>query len=503
MQDKIKPYLIIIGFLLIGFTIRLYPLNYKNIINPDGVQYINQARAILDGNWDLAMNCGFEFISIYHVLIPVFYKIFGDWIIAAKSISLLFGTLTIVPFYLIAKQFFRNSNTVFIATLAFAINPFLVSHSEDLIKGPIFWFFSLLGVLFFITPFNKNKNSNYLILFSSISFLIAGWARFEIVTYLIGSVVYIFLFAEDKIKKLILFTVPIAALFLVALLGLAIYKSDFSLWSYYLAPRVEILSHSFVDDVLSENLFKKSFFALVFILFRMLRVLYIPFLVLLIPGVMAIKNGLKTNRHFSYFILLSSISLGTAFIFYLKTETMVDRYVSYIVLPSFVFVCTGIEKITQFFKTKGFKENTIIWALSLYVVIIVIAFPQNLVHRRKDQVLYKDIGRDISRLEKNQLVKIMARDPRISFFANLNSKGLECTFKNIEKYNQLMDMEYNEMVSLLKERKVRYYLWEERYWKNGNYDFLEVVNTNDFKEITHWETPGNTLRAFKVLYRRE
>lgn len=135
MKNRLRHPLIIAGFLIIGFVFRLYPLNYNNIINPDGVWYINQAKAIFDGDFELALNCGYKFISIYHTLIPIFYTFFGDWILAAKSVSMLFGTLTIIPFYLIIRQLFREP-TVYAATLAFAINPFLVSHSEDLIKGP-------------------------------------------------------------------------------------------------------------------------------------------------------------------------------------------------------------------------------------------------------------------------------------------------------------------------------------------------------------------------------
>ncbi len=498
MKNRTKPLLVIIGFLLIGFIIRLYPLSYKNIINPDGVQYINQSKAILNGNWEQAINCGYEFISIYHLLIPIFYKILGDWVIAAKSISLLFGTLAIIPFFLISKQFFRNSTTFFIATLAFAINPFLVSHSEDLIKGPIFWFFSLLGIFFFITPFNK-KDKNYFILLSSISFLIAGWARFEVIIYFIGSTIYIFFFAEDKFKKFFLFSIPLIVLFLITLLGSIFYKTDFSLWSLYLAPRIIVFSSSVLGNVIDVHIFKKSFIGLSLIFFRMLRVLYIPFLLLLIPGLWSLKKELKTNQHFCYFILLSSLSFIAVFIFYLKTEELVDRYVAYVVLPSFIFVCSGVERITQFFKAKGFKEKNIILSLSLYVIIMVIAFPQNLVHRRKDQVVYKDIGKHIAYLEKNQLVKVVAPDPRIVFFANLYSSGIECTVNNLANYNLLTNMRYHEMVSLLKKNKVSYYLWEERHWKNAKYDFLAVAKPKDFKEIMRWNTHQNTLLAFKVL----
>lgn len=498
MENRIKQFLIIAGFLSIGFAIRLYPFYYENIINLDGVKYINQARTILEGNWDQVINCGFEFISIYHLLIPVFYKIFGDWIIAAKSISLLFGTLTIVPFYLISKQFFRTSTTL-IATLAFSINPFFVSHSEDLIKGPIFWFFALLGMYFFLRVVNE-KGKNQFLLFSSVSFLIAGWARFEVIIYIAVSALYIFFSKKEKIKKFFLFCLPFLIFFIVAIFGFFLYQQGLSVWSLYLEPRVMIYIGDFSYNVLNEDIFKKSVVGIISILNRLSRVIYIPFLLVLIPGFWEIKKQLKRNPHFVYFIFLSSLSLLALFLFYLKTETMVDRYAAFVVLPTFIFICSGVERIRLFLKSRRYQEKYIILALCFYIIFMVIAFPQNLVHRRKDQVVYEDIGKHIARIEDNRQVKVIGPDSRIVLFANLYSEGIECVNNNLEKYVLFTEMNYQEMVSVFKEKKIKYFIWEERRWNNASYDFVAVAKTEHFREIMHWETKKKNLRAFKMLY---
>jgi len=495
MKERVRHSLIIIGFLLIGFIFRLYPLNYNNIINPDGVRYINQAKAILDGNFDLAINCGFEFISIYHLLIPVFYKVFGDWIIAAKSISLLFGTLTIIPFYLIARQFFRHS-TVLMATLAFAINPFLVSHSEDLIRGPIFWFFALLGVFFFISFFDKKGKDHYLVL-SCISFLVAGWARFEAAVFFIGTIIYILISEKDKLKRLFLFCFPIIFLSFAVLSGLLIYHKGYAMWTFYLGPRVMVFFRDFADSALSGNIIERSVFAILLIFFRLIRVFY-SFLIFFLPGLAAVKKELNRNRHFSYFILLSLLSFIALFLFYLKTETMVDRYVAIIMLPAFIFLCTGIEEIISYLKKKGLKEKNIMGGIVFFIIITVIAFPHNLVHKRKDQLVYEDVGRYIARTEKYQLVKVMAPDSRVSLFANLNSRGIECTKNNLENYNLLMKKNYTEMISALKKNKMKYFLWEEGRWRDAYYDFLGVAKSEHFQKIMNWETKERTLILFKI-----
>ena len=495
MKNKLRDFLIIVGFLIIGFVFRLYPLNYKNIINPDGVWYINQAKAILDGNFDLALSCGYKFISIYHLLIPVFYTFFGNWITAAKSISILFGTLTIIPFYLIARQFFREP-TVFLSTLAFAINPFLVSHSEDLIKGPVFWFFALFGIFFFITVFNQKDKDNFLIL-SCISFLIAGWARFEIIIFFIGSVLYIFFFEKEKLKKLLLFCLPIIILSFTVLTGMLVYNKDFTLWTFYLGPRLIPFFRDLLDSLLNVNFFEKSFFAVSSILFRLIRVFYAP-LVFLLLGIAAAKKELQRNRNFNYFILLASLSFAEVFLFYLKTETMVDRYVAIIMLPAFIFICTGIEEFTRHLKAKGLNEKKAIGAIFLFILLTVVVFPHNLVHKRKDQLVYEEIGNYIARLKKNNLVKIVAPDERVSLFANLYSGGIECIENNLEKYNFLVKMNYQNLVFSLKENKSDYFLWEEGRWSDADYNFLAEAKSEHFQRIMNWNTKDRTLVLFRI-----
>ena len=40
----------------LGFLLRLYAFHHTYIINPDGILYIQQARAIADGKWGAAVS---------------------------------------------------------------------------------------------------------------------------------------------------------------------------------------------------------------------------------------------------------------------------------------------------------------------------------------------------------------------------------------------------------------------------------------------------------------
>jgi hypothetical protein len=93
--------LLIIG---LGFVIRLFCFQYTAVINPDGAIYIHQARAIYYGLYDSLTTCGMSYVSIYPIFIAGAYAILADWVIAAKSVSLIFGTMTLVPLYFLLKR---------------------------------------------------------------------------------------------------------------------------------------------------------------------------------------------------------------------------------------------------------------------------------------------------------------------------------------------------------------------------------------------------------------
>ena len=128
-SDNKYSYLrISILIILLGFAIRLFSFHYTYVINPDGVLYIHQARAIYYGLWNSILTCSMSYLSNYSILIVLAYKIFGDWEVAAKSVSLFFGTITLVPLYFLLDRFFRKEITL-VATLVLPLSLFLLARA--------------------------------------------------------------------------------------------------------------------------------------------------------------------------------------------------------------------------------------------------------------------------------------------------------------------------------------------------------------------------------------
>ena len=62
--------------------------------------------------------------------------------------------------------------------------------------------------------------------------------------------------------------------------------------------------------------------------------------------------------------------------------------------------------------------------------------------------------------------------------------GLEAT-----AFEETVFKSYGELVRHLRQNGVRYFLWEERAWPKGGFDFLTTKDQKDFKELGTWGHP--------------
>lgn len=138
-----KRFLIPVALVLGAFALRLYAALVPGIIVPDGVVYIDTAKMILAGEWQKVSEQGIY--STYPFLIAIFQKIFADWETAGRMVSVVLGSLAVLPFYFLIKRIFDMRIAV-IASLFFVINPRLVEYSSNVIREGAFWFFSITAL---------------------------------------------------------------------------------------------------------------------------------------------------------------------------------------------------------------------------------------------------------------------------------------------------------------------------------------------------------------------
>ncbi len=496
-QNEINrnDYAIISGLFLISFLLRCYAFFKTPLINHDGVWYINQAKALALNNWELARDCGYDFISLYHLLIPVFYRITGDWIIAGMSISLIFGSLSVIPMYLMLRHFF-NKKMSSMAALALSVNPFFVSYSVELIKDPLFWFFGLCGIYLFTTAI-KNEKKLFLLIFSNVSFLIAGFARFEIIIYMIVSIIYILFFENKKFKKILFFILPtIVLVILVNLLNTLLMKETLYLWNFYFVPRNQRFFEDLWTNVFTSGIFEKSIISLDLLQRKLVRVVYLPYVLFFIIGILNIHKEIKRDKHLIYLILLSLCSLVALYLFYLKINVLSPRYTVFFILPAFVFFCSGADALINLLNRIKISDRIAMSFLIFYILITAFVYPSNLIPRTSDKVIYRTIGEFIAKIEKNNNTVVIAPDSRVMFYANLKSQEILCGNKLI-KYDYITGLNYNEMVKVLKNSGAKYFLWEAKSWKNNQYKFQHVMKKQDFVEVKTWD--NNQVILYRIL----
>ena len=326
-DDKYSYLRIVILIILLGFTIRLFSFQYTYIINPDGVLYIHQGRAIYYGLWNSILTCSMSYLSNYSILIVLAYKIFGDWEVAAKSVSLFFGTITLIPLYFLLDRFFRKEITL-VATLVFALIPVFVDKSVDVVRDPVYWFFSVLGLYLFVSQIEK-RNYLYLIL-SSLCFLMAAWARIEAILFVLVSFIFILFVRQDrKIQRTSIFSIPIVLILLLGMFGLMIsnisvndFHRGYEVMTKLSSPMIEYgnLRHSMaelmnkpLDDNLPAFLHKaRNLVWLIGIgtLFKYaVAAFFYPFFFIFIIGLGGIWKRIKEDRRILYLALIAASAL--------------------------------------------------------------------------------------------------------------------------------------------------------------------------------------------------
>jgi 4-amino-4-deoxy-L-arabinose transferase-like glycosyltransferase len=214
-----------------------------------------------------------KFFSSYHTLeaikeLAVLHT--GNFLMAGRMVSVLFGTFSVLLIYLISQNLFKNKKISLIASAIFALSPInvLMSHFARVWSGQIFF---ILLALYFILKFFAQKATD--VGYGKI--IMAGvFLGLAFMTNVIGILIYVpflivifYSFDNDRVKNFLLFLKTrkfILLNFVVALFVAVSYflnKTSFDLF----------LNAGFLDNFLrSQNLFRLSFAGRWFYYFKIL-----------------------------------------------------------------------------------------------------------------------------------------------------------------------------------------------------------------------------------------
>lgn len=516
------------GFVLIfilGVVIRLFACQHTHIVNPDGVYYIHQAKAIYFGEWKSLTSCCLSFVSSYPFFVAGAYALFEEWVVAARFVSLVFGSMTLIPLHLLCKRFFEKDINL-LTLLVFAMLPVFVSGSAEVIRDPVCWFFLSLGLYFFIRSYEKNDW--LFLLFSCLSFLMASWARIEsFVFILVGCVCLLTVPEERRIRKAVAFALPLIGALLPILWAVIfldkplvqtlrlhdiVDKLSAPVFAYEaLRSGLEGLMEHPLDGVTPHFLHKTRelvwLVALGTVVKYMIKAYFYLFFILFILGLESVWHRLREDYRILY---LSFAAVSLFFVFYLhviQTWMMFDRFWAIFMLPAIMVIGFGLQKAILMLTNRCHIKNAM--AVSIVgLLILICALPKDLKSREEDKVVYKEIGELIAYREgidrEIRVLKSLHTPAWTSFYANLNYKGAACprTDFGMEPmpFDEAVFKDYEVFIGFLKENSIPYFLWEEKAWPENGFDFMARKDPHDFLEIGAWRHPDSgRIILFEVL----
>ena len=124
--------------LIISLSVRIYLSFFTYVIKNDSVAYMQNAKFFADG--DFSSGLGHDYHPLYSLIMAVVYKAIPNMELSGTIVSVFFGALTVIVFYLIGKSVFDRKIS-FVSAIILALHPYAVRFSADIISESTYFFF--------------------------------------------------------------------------------------------------------------------------------------------------------------------------------------------------------------------------------------------------------------------------------------------------------------------------------------------------------------------------
>lgn len=211
-------HILLLGFLgsliLSGITI-----SSDDIINSDGMIYLNSARLYMEGKWSDAY-AAWQW-PLYPLLIAAIGSIFSITLeTSAYTLNAIFWTVVTTAFIMLVKEMGANKRQLVAALIVILILPKINDYREYIIRDAGYIAFYLLSLLFIIRQSKTGAWVDSLLWGASI--LIAGLFRTEGFIFAIILPLYVFLYRELPLREKLLRIIHLNSLIILLVIGLAI-----------------------------------------------------------------------------------------------------------------------------------------------------------------------------------------------------------------------------------------------------------------------------------------
>jgi 4-amino-4-deoxy-L-arabinose transferase-like glycosyltransferase len=440
-----SPYYILLLLLIPTFLIRYY-LASMQIITIDGLLYIKIAKGISSGNLQSVTDYGF--FNLYSFLIAFFQTFLHDWELSGKMVSVVFGALTIIPLFFFIRRLF-NQNTAIVSALLYGVHPRFVEYSSDVLREPVFWFFSIAALWLAWEGISRKKC--FLFVLSSMSTGFAMFTRVEgTMVFLIVVLWILWFFLNDKQNRrkvllymcIFLFSLPI-----MASPGLILLRNKLNRWEVGLSlSKVPQLIYSENQPLELEQELKdhasgqfQAFYDLsvrhrymIFlmeVLYKLLKSFNVILFLLLLCGVYR-RRFIPYSQSDTMVLMWFSVVFIGSYLYLTKTYYLGTRHGLLMAFPALVWAGTGFfeirERIRKWFGgMKLFQKYARFDVLFLIVLMLVVLVPQTVLSYRYDKVELKKAGIVLKSMGfSNATFIVQPTLNRVAFYADAESVPL-------------------------------------------------------------------------------
>uniref|UniRef100_A0A7C4RTM9 Glycosyltransferase RgtA/B/C/D-like domain-containing protein n=1 Tax=Desulfatirhabdium butyrativorans TaxID=340467 RepID=A0A7C4RTM9_9BACT len=513
--------------LAVALVLRLWLAVHTTIVNPDGTLYIHQARLLTAHQWKELTSCGLSFVSMLPVWIAAAHHWIGDWIWAARWVTIFFGWAALIPLDGFLRAFFDRT-TARITLLMAAVTPMMVSNSVEIVREPLMWFFAACGMWAMVHALRTGRMPWFAL--AGLSFLMGAWARVDAVLLIcVGATYLAFRSTGNRAWNTLIFLLPVMAavavvLYLALQRGISIqtlFRGSDILGKLYLPLvkvhelRIELkaLSASIAAQplvfFLQESRQQVWLVAIGSLVNRTIEALFYPFALFFVIGIARNRQARSLGTGIGFAVAAALCGFILLYIHTLQTWMVYYRFVGLVLLPGSVFAAIGIRTSIEWLSSRTWLSNTYgprkgmrIAVIGLCAAIVLAALPKNIKTPDADKRVYVEIAQSIaSRVSIERPVKVMTShgiQPWISFYANIDRPFPVCPLQLDSVYEHIP----NTLDSFLEQavhRGIRFWIWEERNWPAGAFDVDSATNSPRLERIGAYHHPDTgAMRLYEI-----
>ncbi|HUL21104.1 MAG TPA: glycosyltransferase family 39 protein [Thermodesulfobacteriota bacterium] len=490
----------------ITFGLRLYAALMAKGISYDGAGYGFVARDFLRHDFVKGLSSAFH--PFYPFLIFLFSPDTAHVEITGRFISLLFGTLAIIPLFFLVRKAIGQREAIFSA-LFYSFHSYLVTYSGMLLTEATYWGLLVLSVYFFWTGLTKEKLWGTVLsgFFLGLAYLTRPEGIGYVLVYIIWAVVDGGL-KKKWFKRFILIGALILTVFIFVVPYVIYIHQETGQWLITkkgVSVQSELLYRTEgKDDQLREKVVEKpksvvknSYLPTIaknivqyipFTTYHYFRAYHFALWLFLFFGLIRTRqNGIKGELFLASFVLFHLFSLSTF------TKSTIRFSIPLIPLSLF-WAGAGVLEIQKYFQRLKIS-NPGKWVSFLIILAILVQLPQSMRPERRHRADQKHLGLWLKENTPEDAI-IMSNSPIEAFYGErefiLLPAGVYLPGTPAKSYK--------EIIQYAREKRVGYILMNKNTHE-FNPDFEASIRSADLREFKRYKgNDGDWITVYEVIY---